>query len=294
MPFTVTWLVDGQKGKLDGVTEPAKRISGNNTFSTKSTAKITQDEWLEGKTYTCQVSHPGSGSEVQDHATLLTPALLSSKETTLSSDIQVFLMPPSPAALYVDKNPKLTCLVVSMRDDKDLQVVWSQQKPGSLNPEPLDLKEQFNETYTASISLPISTHDWEEGETFTCKVTHSDLPAPIIKTISKNPVIYLLHPHPEELTSSGDTISLTCLVRGFFPKDITTQWQKNYKPDENLKYITTPPMKDGDGDSNYFLYSKLKVNKDSWNRGDTYTCMVIHEALSTKMIQKTVSKVSGK
>uniref|UniRef100_A0A8C8VJD0 Ig-like domain-containing protein n=1 Tax=Pelusios castaneus TaxID=367368 RepID=A0A8C8VJD0_9SAUR len=287
MAFTVTWLVDGQKGQIDGVTEPAKKISRNNTFSTKSMAKITQDEWLEGKTYTCQVSHPGSGSEVQDHAR-------SCRETSSSCCIQVFLVPPSPAALYVDRKPKITCFVVNMHDDKDLQVVWSQQKPGFLNPEPLDLKEEFNDTYTASISLPISTHDWEEGETFTCKVMRSDLPAPIIKTISKNPVIYLLHPHPEELTSSGDTISLTCLVRGFFPKDITTQWQKNHRLDKNLKYITAPPMEEGDGDSNYFLYSKLKVNKDSWNRGDTYTCMVIHEALSTKMIQKTVSKVSGK
>ncbi|TFJ95651.1 ABC transporter permease/ATP-binding protein [Platysternon megacephalum] len=194
----------------------------------------------------------------------------------------------------------LTCMVINLPNDSGLQVVWSREKPGSISRNRPDLAEQSNGTFTASSSMPIFTRDWDAKETFTCKVEHSDLPSPLIKSISKKPGrrsgpgIYLLRPHNEELSTSEDSVSLTCLVRGFFPEDISVQWMKNHKANESLEYITTQPIKDGAGDSNFFLYSKLKVSKASWHSGDIYTCMVIHEALSMKFTQRSVSKVSGK
>uniref|UniRef100_A0A8C4YTP6 Ig-like domain-containing protein n=1 Tax=Gopherus evgoodei TaxID=1825980 RepID=A0A8C4YTP6_9SAUR len=276
-PLKVEWLVNGEPGLLHGDTAPAKKDADGRTFITRSNASVSQDVWLEGKTYTCQVSHP---------------------ETTSPSNIQVFLVPPSPAALYVAQSPMLTCLVVNLPSDSGLQVVWSREKPGSIIPDPLTLTEQFNNTFTASSSMPIFTRDWEAGETFTCKVEHSDLISPLIKSISKKPGkhsapgVYLLHPHSEELSSKGDSVSVTCLVRGFFPEDISVQWMKNHEGEKETNYITTPPMKDGASDSNFFLYSKLKVSKASWNSGDTYTCMITHEALSLKFTQRSISKIS--
>ncbi|KAG6924297.1 immunoglobulin heavy constant epsilon, partial [Chelydra serpentina] len=88
-PLTVQWLVDGEPGLLHGDTAPAKKDADGHTFSTRSNASVPQSEWLEGKTYTCQVSHPGTGSKKQDHARKC-------RETTSPSDIQVFLLPPSP------------------------------------------------------------------------------------------------------------------------------------------------------------------------------------------------------
>uniref|UniRef100_A0A8C3IR49 Ig-like domain-containing protein n=1 Tax=Chrysemys picta bellii TaxID=8478 RepID=A0A8C3IR49_CHRPI len=287
-PLTVEWLVDGEPRLLPSDTAPAKKDADGHTFSTRSNASVSQDEWLEGKTYTCQVSHPGTGSKKQGHARMCRG--------------DVFLVPPSPAALYVAQSPMLTCLVVNLPSDSGLEVVWSREKPGAVVPDPLTLAEHFNGTFTASSSMPIFTRDWEAGETFTCKVEHSDLPSPLIKSISKKPGrrrnsapgVYLLRPHNQELISKGDSVSLTCLVRGFFPEDISVQWMKNHEGENETNYITTPPMKDEAGDSNFFLYSKLKVSKASWNSGDTYTCMVIHEALSLKFTQRSVSKVSGK
>ncbi|CAM4645439.1 unnamed protein product [Lepidochelys olivacea] len=291
-PLTVQWLVDGQPGILHGDTDPAKKDADGRTFSTRSKASVSQDEWQEGKTYTCQVYHPGTKTTNQDHARKC------EEEKTSPSNIQVFLVPPSPAALYVAKSPMLTCLVVNLPSNSSLQVVWSREKPKSMSPDRLDIVEQFNGTFTASSSMPIFTHDWDAGETFTCKVEHSELPSPLIKSISKKPGrrsgpgIYLLRPHNDELSSSEDSVSLTCLVRGFFPEDISVQWMKNHKANETMEYITTQPIKDGAGNSNFFLYSKLKVSKASWNSGDTYTCTVIHEALQMKFTQRSVSKVS--
>uniref|UniRef100_A0A8C4YQI6 Ig-like domain-containing protein n=1 Tax=Gopherus evgoodei TaxID=1825980 RepID=A0A8C4YQI6_9SAUR len=293
-PLTVEWLVDGEHGLLHSDLYPVKKDPDSHTYSIRSNSSVPQSEWLTGKTYTCQVYHQGTATTKQAHARMC------EEETTSPSNIQVFLVPPSPAALYVAQSPMLTCLVVNLPRNSSIQVVWSREKPGSIVPEPLTLTEHFNSTITASSSMPILTHDWEAGETFTCKVEHSELPSPLIKSISKKPGrrsgpgIYLLRPHNEELSSSEDSVSVTCLVQGFFPEDISVQWMKNHKPDETLEYITTQPIKDGTGDSNFFLYSKLKVSKASWNKGDIYTCMVIHEALSMKFTQRSVSKDSGK
>ncbi|CAM5096243.1 unnamed protein product [Natator depressus] len=293
-PLTVEWLVDGKRGELHGHTDPAKKDADGHTFSTRSNASVSQDEWLKGKKYTCHVYHPGTQTTNQDHARKC------EEETTSPSNIQVFLVPPSPAALYVAQSPMLTCLVVNLPSNSSLRVVWSREKPESISPDRLDLSEQFNGTFTASSSMPILTRDWDAGETFTCKVEHSELPSPLRKSISKKPGrrsgpgIYLLRPQNNELSSNEDSVSLTCLVQGFFPEDISVQWMKNHKPDESMEYISTQPIKDGAGHSNFFLYSKLKVSKASWNSGDTYTCMVIHEALQMKFTQRSVSKVSGK
>uniref|UniRef100_A0A8C8S8B8 Ig-like domain-containing protein n=1 Tax=Pelusios castaneus TaxID=367368 RepID=A0A8C8S8B8_9SAUR len=290
-PVTVKW----NSGSVSmGVKTFPAVMSSSGIYSLSSQISVKSSSW-EATTYYCDVQHQPTDTRISKQI----PTLLSPKETSSSCGIQVFLMPPSPAALYVDMNPKLTCLVVNMHGDKDLQVVWSRKKPGPINLEPIEMIAQFNGTYTASISLPILSHDWENGEIFTCKVEHSKLPAPIIRTITKKPgkrsapVVYLLRSHRDELTSSGNTISLTCLVQGFFPADISVQWKRNNKADRSLEYITTSPMKDGGGESTFFLYSKLKVSKEIWNRGDSYTCMVIHETLPNKQIQKSVNKDSG-
>uniref|UniRef100_A0A8C4YV33 Ig-like domain-containing protein n=1 Tax=Gopherus evgoodei TaxID=1825980 RepID=A0A8C4YV33_9SAUR len=300
-PVTVTWSPNvGSSGVR---TYPSVLQPSSGLYSLSSQVTVPASSW-ESNTYRCTVEHqPTSSSiskEIPSRDSTLTWTLLSPEETTSPSNIQVFLVPPSPAALYVAQNPMLTCLVVNLPSDSGIQVVWSREKPGSIIPDPLTLNEQFNNTFTASSSMPIFTRDWEAGETFTCKVEHSDLISPLIKSISKKPGkhsapgVYLLHPHSEELSSKGDSVSVTCLVRGFFPEDISVQWMKNHEGEKETDYITTPPMKDGASDSNFFLYSKLKVSKASWNRGDTYTCMVTHEALSLKFTQRSISKISGK
>ncbi|NXN02482.1 IGHG protein, partial [Sylvia borin] len=52
------------------------------------------------------------------------------------------------------------------------------------------------------------------------------------------PSVFLLPPPPEELSGPRPTLSLTCLVRGFYPEDIDVQWQKNH---ESLGFAQNRP-----------------------------------------------------
>lgn len=68
------------------------------------------------------------------------------------------------------------------------------------------------------------------------------------------------------------------------------EWQRNGQPAENYK--NTQPTLDTDG--SYFLYSKLTVDKNIWERGDSFTCSVLHEALHNHHTEKTLTRSPGK
>uniref|UniRef100_K7GDE0 Ig-like domain-containing protein n=1 Tax=Pelodiscus sinensis TaxID=13735 RepID=K7GDE0_PELSI len=253
---------------------------------------------------TCSASSPTSppcpyvSTSTSNILVFMVPPSPAEPSPKVQSNILIFMVPPPPSELYVGLSPTLTCLVVNLPNDADLKVVWSREKSGTISPEPLVLSEQRNRTFTASSSLAIFPRDWETGDKYSCKVEHSELPSPIIKSISKSqgksspPNVYLLRPHHDELNgnSNGDTVSITCLVRGFYPEDISVKWMEDHQPSDNNKSVTTSPMKEGaGGDSTYFLYSKLTVDKASWKKGTTFTCMVIHEALKPmKFTQRNI------
>lgn len=102
------------------------------------------------------------------------------------------------------------------------------------------------------------------------------------------PKVYVLAPSRDELNDR--LVSVTCLIRGFYPPDISVEWQKNGKPEDF--YRNTPPVLDSDG--SYFLYSKLTVPTSSWQSGTTYACSVMHEALHNHLTQKSISHSPGK
>ncbi|NXX72173.1 IGHE protein, partial [Spizella passerina] len=55
------------------------------------------------------------------------------------------------------------------------------------------------------------------------------------------PAVFVFPPPPEEISSSLPTLSLTCLVRGFFPDSIEVQWQKNLGGSQNSQNPRNSP-----------------------------------------------------
>lgn len=193
----------------------------------------------------------------------------------------------------ISGKPSVTCVVVDVsQDDTDVKFSWYVDGKELNTAETKKREEQFNSTYRIVSTLPILHQDWLNGKQFRCKVSSKALPAPIERTISKDkgqtrePHVYVLAPHPEELTK--DTVSVTCLVKDFYPSDINVEWQSNEHPEPEAKYSTTPAQLDADG--SFFLYSKLTVEKSRWQRGQAFTCAVMHEALHNHYTQKSISQ----
>lgn len=144
--------------------------------------------------------------------------------------------------------------------------------------------------------------DWESGDRFTCTVTHTDLPSPLKQSVSKPrgiarhmPSVYVLPPAPEEL-SLQEWASVTCLVKGFSPADVFVQWLQKGEPVSADKYVTSAPVPEPEpkAPASYFVQSVLTVSAKDWSDGETYTCVVGHEALPHTVTERTVDKSTGK
>uniref|UniRef100_UPI00311CE181 Uncharacterized protein DKFZp686C11235 n=1 Tax=Homo sapiens TaxID=9606 RepID=UPI00311CE181 len=208
----------------------------------------------------------------------------------------VFLFPPKPKdTLMISRTPEVTCVVVDVsHEDPEVKFNWYVDGVEVHNAKTKPREEQYNSTYRVVSVLTVLHQDWLNGKEYKCKVSNKALPAPIEKTISKakgqprEPQVYTLPPSREEMTKNQ--VSLTCLVKGFYPSDIAVEWASNGQPENNYK--TTPPVLDSDG--SFFLYSKLTVDKSRWQQGNVFSCSVMHEALHNHYTQKSLSLSPGK
>uniref|UniRef100_A0A8D2LF04 Ig-like domain-containing protein n=1 Tax=Varanus komodoensis TaxID=61221 RepID=A0A8D2LF04_VARKO len=254
----VEWLVGGKSGLLASRTDTPRRDDTGYTFSTTSRANVSQADWLEGNTYHCQVTHPAT-------------------QTTLKSTAK-------------------RCEGKTGDSSWTWFITWSREKQGPLNPQPLDVEEELNGTYTAISTLPVTVEEWSLGERFTCTMQHTSFSAPITMTTSKRtvfqhrmaPKIYLFPPHHEELTapqkqSAGEaTVHLTCLIVNFIPRDISVQWLMNDNAVPEDHYVNSPAMK-GNQDGAYIMFSGLQIDQAAWEAGNEFTCMAVHEGFEEKI-----------
>nr|ASP44424.1 anti-Marburg virus nucleoprotein antibody immunoglobulin gamma heavy chain [synthetic construct] len=288
-PVTVTW----NSGTLtNGVrTFPSVRQSSG-LYSLSSVVSVTSSS----QPVTCNVAHPATNTKVDKTVAPSTCSKPTCPPPELLGGPSVFIFPPKPKdTLMISRTPEVTCVVVDVsEDDPEVQFTWYINNEQVRTARPPLREQQFNSTIRVVSTLPIAHEDWLRGKEFKCKVHNKALPAPIEKTISKargqplEPKVYTMGPPREELSSRS--VSLTCMINGFYPSDISVEWEKNGKAEDNYK--TTPAVLDSDG--SYFLYSKLSVPTSEWQRGDVFTCSVMHEALHNHYTQKSISRSPGK
>uniref|UniRef100_A0A670K7F4 Ig-like domain-containing protein n=1 Tax=Podarcis muralis TaxID=64176 RepID=A0A670K7F4_PODMU len=288
-PVTVQWNSGAISSGIR--TFPALLDSSSGLYTLTSQLTIPTSTW-ESEKLECKVAHAATSSEITKEI-----ERESDNAECPSSGINVHIIPPTPQDLYVNNDPKLTCVVENLENADGLKVTWSRADSGPVSPELLEVKEERNGRFTATSSLPVTT--WLQGEKFTCNVEYPGLTAPITKTIAKTtgtrtpPGVFLYPPHHEEINAQPAMLTLTCLVTGFTPKEVSIQWLRNHNAMPGDHHVNTPVIKDNKNDS-YFLYSHMKIPFADWNNGVSHTCMVIHEALPMKFTQRTVEKTQGK
>uniref|UniRef100_A0A7N9CQQ8 Ig-like domain-containing protein n=1 Tax=Macaca fascicularis TaxID=9541 RepID=A0A7N9CQQ8_MACFA len=297
-PVTVSW----NSGSLtSGVHTFPAVLQSSGLYSLSSVVTVPSSS-LGTQTYVCNVNHKPSNTKVDKRVEIKTcgggskpPTCPPCPAPELLGGPSVFLFPPKPKdTLMISRTPEVTCVVVDVsQEDPDVKFNWYVNGAEVHHAQTKPRETQYNSTYRRS--RPTATHqDWLNGKEYTCKVSNKALPAPIQKTISKDkgqprePQVYTLPPSREELTKNQ--VSLTCLVKGFYPSDIVVEWESSGQPENTYK--TTPPVLDSDG--SYFLYSKLTVDKSRWQQGNVFSCSVMHEALHNHYTQKSLSVSPGK
>nr|BAJ20180.1 immunoglobulin M heavy chain [Triakis scyllium] len=281
--MTVEWLKNGKPVDSGIVTSPPCEVNGK--FSASSRLTVSAREWLNKAVYTCQATHQGfiqrqniSGSQEPPHC----------------PDTTVTIQPPPIEQVLLEATVTLACIISNapygvnvswIRDRKYLKSEIA-EKPGA---DPDSVVSNLN----------ISTQDWLSAAVFDCVVSHQDLPTPIRKSIHKEtdpnprePFVSVLLPSAEEV-SAQRFVSLSCLVRGFSPREIFVKWTVNDKPVNPGNYRNTEVVAEN-GNSPFFMYSLLSIAAEEWSSGASCSCVVGHEAIPLKIINRTVDKSSGK
>ncbi|KYO29708.1 hypothetical protein Y1Q_0005955 [Alligator mississippiensis] len=291
----VEWLVNGIKKDLPG-TVYSSAEGTNGLFMGQSRVNISRESWNKEDVYTCKVSHPALSTDYEmRNASKCIPNRCDPRP------VEVFLYPPSLEDIFVAHNTTITCLVTNLETPSNLEISWSRGSKGTLDVVTGKPVQQQNSTYSVTSILRVCAEEWKSGEQFTCTVKHPGIPSAITKSIHKTkatnlqaPSVYVYPPSADEL-SLQEVATLTCLAKGFRPSDIMVTWTQQGRPVSQETFINVGPVQDtAEKELNYFIYSKLSVLTNEWQRGDIFACVVGHEGLPMTFVQKSVDKASGK
>uniref|UniRef100_A0A4W5PX17 Ig-like domain-containing protein n=1 Tax=Hucho hucho TaxID=62062 RepID=A0A4W5PX17_9TELE len=192
--------------------------------------------------------------------------------------VVIKITPPSLEDMLMNKKAELVCDVTE-RVIGLLSVKWENDNGNTLT-------SRKGDTDNTAI-LDITYEDWSNGTVFYCAVDHLDNLGSSEKKAyrretgdPKRPSVFLLA--PAEQTSS-DTVTLTCYVKDFYPKDVLVAWLVDDEPVERTsssamyQFNTTSQIQSG---RTYSVYSQLTFSNDLWkNKEVVYSCVVYHESM---------------
>uniref|UniRef100_A0A673W0L9 Ig-like domain-containing protein n=1 Tax=Salmo trutta TaxID=8032 RepID=A0A673W0L9_SALTR len=193
----------------------------------------------------------------------------------------VSLLPPSSEQLS-GGSASLACLLTGYSPQGAL-VIWEVDGLEVSQGVVTSPEEEKEGLYRRSSTLTLSKAGWEQGELYTCRVSHfqhtqaSPLPMRLEKVINKiipgptvSPTVSLLPPSSEQL--SGGSASLACLLTGYSPQGALVSWEVDGL--EVSQGVVTSPEEEKEG--LYRRSSTLTLSKAGWEQGELYTCRVSH------------------
>ncbi|XDV13006.1 hypothetical protein PO909_001526, partial [Leuciscus waleckii] len=247
----------------------------NGCVKVDSEILVPQQEWDQGVTYTCQI--------VDEH---------SGKTANKSTSICAVISPSSQQSAVYLKGPinhvrsgaplNLTCLVVGQNVNY-FSIQWKENGivQNSFNQTHID---HADGTQSKKSIFEVSFKQWNTYAVFTCEVKHLCSNVSQQQNISKNrdpkqPIVRILRPSDSDL--SGQNTSLLCFITGFFPSDISVQWQLNGKQFNESHFTNSPAVAHTSG--GFSMHSALILPASQLREG-VYSCIVSHESSQSPFI----------
>uniref|UniRef100_A0A4W3GPS3 Ig-like domain-containing protein n=1 Tax=Callorhinchus milii TaxID=7868 RepID=A0A4W3GPS3_CALMI len=267
-----------------------KEVSG--TFSTNSRLTVPAREWSTGAVYTCQVSHEPTQTIIVKNITKSSGDCNTGhvSDPLYKGSVKIYILPPAQRQVLMETSVTLTCVVANA--PIHVNVTWTQ---GNTHLQSGYGIRSATEPQKVISKINISALDWSSGKEFFCVASHDDMPTPIREKTFKlkgEERVYLLLPSAEEV-SAQQSVTLTCLVKDFAPKEIFVQWTENDQVIDANNYKNTDMLADS-ADRTYSMYSMLSISAEGWGKGTSYSCVVGHETFPLKSLTRSVNKSSGK
>uniref|UniRef100_A0A8C8JST8 Ig-like domain-containing protein n=1 Tax=Oncorhynchus tshawytscha TaxID=74940 RepID=A0A8C8JST8_ONCTS len=268
----------------------SEKKSEKTLYSTTSYLRVNESEWKsEEVTFTCVFENKAGNVR-------RTVGYTSSDAGPVHGhSVVITIIEPSLEDMLMNKKAELVCDVNEIVPGF-MSVKWENDNGKTLT---------SRKGVTDKIAiLDITYEDWSNGTVFYCAVDHLENLGTLVKKAYKRetggdpqrPSVFLLAPAEQ---TSDNTVTLTCYVKDFYPKDVLVAWLVNDEPVERTsssalyQFNTTSQIQSG---WTYSVYSQLTFSNDLWkNEEGVYSCVVYHESMikSTKIIMRTIDRTSN-
>nr|3MJ8_B Chain B, STIMULATORY HAMSTER ANTIBODY HL4E10 FAB HEAVY CHAIN [Cricetulus migratorius]3MJ8_H Chain H, STIMULATORY HAMSTER ANTIBODY HL4E10 FAB HEAVY CHAIN [Cricetulus migratorius]3MJ9_H Chain H, STIMULATORY HAMSTER ANTIBODY HL4E10 FAB HEAVY CHAIN [Cricetulus migratorius] len=216
---------------------------------------------------------------------------------------QVQLKESGPGLLQPSQTLSLTCTVSGI-SLSDYGVHWVRQAPGKglewmgiighaggtdYNSNLKSRVSISRDTSKSQVFLKLNSLQQEDTAMYFCArhfYTYFDvwgqgIQVTVSSATTTAPSVYPLAPACDSTTSTTNTVTLGCLVKGYFPEPVTVSWNSGAL----TSGVHTFPSVLHSG--LYSLSSSVTVPSSTWP-SQTVTCNVAHPASSTKVDKKIV------
>uniref|UniRef100_A0A8C9CGP8 Ig-like domain-containing protein n=1 Tax=Phocoena sinus TaxID=42100 RepID=A0A8C9CGP8_PHOSS len=295
-PPKVTWSQSGNGVSIRNF--PPAQAGGLYTMSSQLT--LPANQCPADKSVKCQVQHLSKSSQTVDvPCAVHCPGPCQGQRlfSVRAEKPSLSLNPPALEDLLLGSNASLTCTLSGLRDPEGATFTWNPTGGKNAIQEPP--KPDSCGCFSVSSVLPGCADPWKNRQSFSCTATHPESEDLLTATITKPSggtllPVHLLPPPSEEL-ALNEMVTLTCLVRGFSPKDVLVRWLQGNQELPHEKYLTWRPLPEPNQSVPTFtVTSVLRVDAEAWKQGESFSCMVGHETLPLAFTQKTIDRLAGK
>ncbi|CAJ0965927.1 unnamed protein product, partial [Ranitomeya imitator] len=266
----ITWGINGSSTEE----EVSNSIQVNCNHNTKqcsaiSQLKIQKHEWLNGTTYSCLVAH--ISSEVY---------IMKNISAVPNKSVEALITPePSFNDLLFSKNATISCR--TSVGINDINWLLNETEIPTLRQKNYEL--MYKDVDSVQVTIQIPLEEYTTSPTQICKQEFFNITK---LNVIKQPKVSLFPPTNQRIEE--DTLTLICLVNGFYPENVFVTWKIN---GTTIKQ-DFPRPKDVICDHQKHLcsyISELPILKEQWLGGMSYACLVAHSS-SKQNIHSNISK----
>uniref|UniRef100_A0A673XIG8 Ig-like domain-containing protein n=1 Tax=Salmo trutta TaxID=8032 RepID=A0A673XIG8_SALTR len=287
--LTFKWNEQGGKSLTDFVQYPAVQTGGS--YTGVSQLRVKRADW-DSKIFECAVEHSAGSKTVPVK-----------KQVEYLQHPSLYVMTPSKEEMAENKTASFACFANDF-SPRTHTIKWMRMEKGIEKEVVSDFKsscesEKKSEKtlYSTTSYLRVNESEWKSEEvSFTC--VFENKAGNVRRTVGdpQRPSVFLLAPAEQ---TSDNTVTLTCYVKDFYPKEVLVAWLIDDEPVERTsssalyQFNTTSQIQSG---RTYSVYSQLTFSNDLWkNKEVVYSCVVYHESMikSTKILMRTIDRTSN-